>query len=138
VTEVVAAIPCSQLEQSQRLNVSQYATKEEFAVSVRQQIVSTARAMLNGQLSFLLGSRALAPLRSQNDATRYDQDFLVFVAIYSQTHALPLDAIHEHRDQHASARLKPEIEEAEQWASTVGANACRSIIARFSEHESNR
>ena len=115
----------------------QYATNEEFARSVRQYIVSTARAMLEGQLSFLLGSRLLAPLRPQTDAARYDHDFLVFVAIHSQTHALPLGAVREHCDEHVLARLAPEIEEAEQWASTVGADACRSLIARFSEDEPN-
>lgn len=90
--------------------------------------------MLEGKLSFLLGSRVLAPLRPQSDASRYDQDFLIFVAIYSQTRALPLDAVPEQWDQHALARFEPEIAEAEQWASTVGATACRSLIARFSEH----
>jgi hypothetical protein len=94
--------------------------------------------MLDGQMSFLLGSRVLAPLRPQSDASRYDQDFLVFVAIYSQTDTLPLGAVREDWDQHALARLEPEIEEAEQWASTVGANACRSLIARFGEHEPDR
>jgi hypothetical protein len=114
--------------------MSQYATREDFARSVRQHIVSTARDMLEGRLSFLLGSRVLAPLRPQSEATRYDQDFLMFVAIYSQTKALPLDAVREQWDQHALARLEPEIAEAEQWASAVGATACRSLIARFSEH----
>ena len=118
--------------------MTQNTTNEKFALSVRQQIVSTARAMLNGQLSFLLGSRLLAPLRPQTDADRYDPDFMVFVAIYSQTDALPLGAVREHWAQEALARLEPKIEEAEQWASTVGADACRSLIARFGEHEPHR
>jgi hypothetical protein len=103
--------------------VTEYASHEEFARPVRQQIVSTAQAMLNGQLT---------------DAARYDQDFLIFVAISSQTNALPLDTIPNDWDQHILARLEPEIQEAEQWASTVGAGACRSLIARFSERERNR
>jgi hypothetical protein len=117
--------------------VSQYATREDFARSVRQQIVSTARAMLEGRLSFLLGSRVLAPLRPQSEATRYDQDFLIFVAISSQTNALPLDTVPNDWDQHILTRLEPEIQGAERWASTVGADACRSLIARFSERGRN-
>lgn len=31
--------------------------------------------------------------------------------------------------------FEPDIEEAELWASNVGADACRSLIARFGEHE---
>jgi hypothetical protein len=138
MTEVVAAILCGQLEQNRRVAVTHYLTNEAFAQSVRQQIVSTAKAMLDGQLSFLLGSRLLAPLRHQTDASRFDQDFLVFVAIDSQTDALPLGAVREHWDQAALARLEAEIAEAEQWASTVGANACRSLIARFGKHAPNR
>jgi hypothetical protein len=117
--------------------MNQYATNEEFARSVRQQIISTAQAMLDGKLSFLLGSRRLAALRHETDATPYDEGFLVFVAIDSQTDALPLGAVHEHWDQSALARLEPEIKEAEQWAATVGANACRSLIARFGRYEPN-
>jgi hypothetical protein len=73
--------------------VSQYATREDFARSVRQQIVSTARDMLEGRLSFLLGSRVLAPLRPQSEATRYDQDFLCslrFTRKPKHYHLMPL------------------------------------------------
>ena len=118
--------------------MTNYATNEEFARSVRWQVVSTARAMLEGQLSFLLGSRRLAALRHETDAALYDEDFLVFVAIDSQAGALPLGAVREHWDQDALARLESEIEETEQWASTVGVNACRSLIARFGEDQPNR
>jgi hypothetical protein len=76
-------------------------------------------------------------LRHETDTAADDADFLVFVAIGSETDALPLGAVREHWDQRALARLEPEIDEAEHWASTVGADACRSLIARFGEHEPN-
>jgi hypothetical protein len=47
------------------LEVTQYSTHEECARSVRRQVVSTAKAMLDGQLSFLIGSRWLAALRHE-------------------------------------------------------------------------
>jgi hypothetical protein len=93
--------------------------------------------MLDGQLGFLIGSRRLAALRHEIDTAANDADFLVFVAIDSETDALPLGAVREHWDQGALARLNPEIEEAEHWAFTVGADACKSLIARFGEHEPN-
>jgi len=117
--------------------VTQYATHEEFSRSVRRQIVSTAQAMFEGQLSFLIGSRRLAALRHETDAAADDADFLVFVAIDSETDALPLGSVREHWDRGALARLEPEIEAAEHWAFTVGADACRVLIARFGEHESH-
>lgn len=117
--------------------MTQYATHEEYARSVRRQVVSTAQAMLDGQLSFLIGSRRLAALRHETDTAADDADFMVFVAIDSETDALPLGAVREHWDQDALARLEPEIEEAEYWASTAGADACRSLIARFGEQDPN-
>ena len=118
--------------------MNQIPTNEEFSPSVRKMIVSTARSMLDGKISFLLGARLLAPLRPQTDAYRYDEDFMVFVAISSQINALSLDPARDPGDQHALAQPAPEVEEAEQWASTVGANACKSLIARFGEYEPNR
>jgi hypothetical protein len=52
--------------------------------------------MLDGQLSFLIGSRRLAALHHEIDAADDDADFLIFVAIDSDTDALPLGAVREH------------------------------------------
>ncbi|UEP36896.1 hypothetical protein LL998_24955 [Burkholderia ambifaria] len=61
--------------------MTQYNTQAEFAQSIRRQAVPTSQAMLDGQLSFLIGSRGLAGLRHEVDAAADDTDFLVFVAI---------------------------------------------------------
>lgn len=93
--------------------------------------------MLDGQLSFLIGSRRLAVLRHETDMAADDEDFMVFVAIDSEIDALPLGTVRQHWDQDALARLEPEIEEAEHWASTASADACRSLIARFGNQDLN-
>lgn len=62
---------------------------------------------------------------------------MVFVAIDSETDALPLSAVQEHWDQNALTRLEAEIEAAESWAANAGADACRSLIARFSKQKLN-
>ncbi|WP_143151683.1 hypothetical protein [Burkholderia ubonensis] len=84
--------------------MTRYNTHEAFAQSVRRQVVSTAQAMLDGQLSFLIGSRRLASLRHEANAAADDTDFLVFVAIDSETDALPLGAPREHWDQSVLAQ----------------------------------
>jgi hypothetical protein len=93
--------------------------------------------MLNGQLSFLIGSRRLAALRHEIDTAGDDADFMVFIAIDSETDALPLGAVREHWDQDALARLEPEIEEAERWAASAGADACGSLISRLGGQDPN-
>lgn len=93
--------------------------------------------MLDGQLSFLIGSQRLAALRHEIDTAGDDADFMVFVAIDSETDALPLGAVREHWDQNALARLEPEIEEAERWAASAGGDACKSLIARFGGPDPN-
>ncbi|WP_288380798.1 hypothetical protein [uncultured Massilia sp.] len=89
--------------------MTRYATHQEYVQSVRRQVVSTAQAMLDGQLSFLIGSRRLAALRHEIDAAADDSDLLVFVSIDSETDAFPLGEVREHWDQDALARLEPEI-----------------------------
>ncbi|NIE63201.1 DUF2489 domain-containing protein [Burkholderia sp. Ax-1719] len=106
---------------------------EEYVRSVRQQAALVAQAMLDERLSFLIGSRQLAGLRYETDITDDDADFLIFVAIDSETDAFPLGSVREHWDPLALAKLEPKIKEAELWASSVGADACRSLIARFAE-----
>jgi hypothetical protein len=91
--------------------------------------------MLDGQLSVLIGARRLAILYYETDIAADDVDFLMFVAIDSETDSLPLGAVREHWDQSALARLESQIKQAELWASNVGNNACRSLIARFADHE---
>jgi len=59
----------------------------------------------------------------------------LWFSLLSGTDALPLGAVRAHWDQDALARLEPEIEEAEHWAATAGADACRLLIARFSEED---
>lgn len=113
--------------------MSKYTTHEEYVHAMREQVVATAQAMLTGRLSFLVGSRKLAALRHEAGISVDDADFMIFVGIDSETDELPLGAVRVHWDVEALARLQPEMDEAEQWAAKVGADACASLIARFGE-----
>jgi hypothetical protein len=108
-------------------------TKEEFTLSIRQQVVDTARAMLERKTSFLAGARKLVALRHDAGAADNDPDFMVFVVIESDTDALPIGTVRDRWNQHALARLEPEIQAAETWARDDGAAACASLIARFAQ-----
>lgn len=99
----------------------------EYVDSTRRQVVETAQAMLDGQLSFLVGSRRLAALRDEVDVAGNDADFTTFVGIDSCTDALPLGEVRKYWSQEALTSLEAEIQSAEAWAFTVGSGACRSL-----------
>lgn len=113
-------------------------TKEEFTLSIRRQVVDTASAMLEAHTSFLAGARKLAALRHDAGVDDNDPDFMVFVAIDSDTDALPIGAVRAHWHEDALARLESEIEAAEAWAFEHGAAACASLIARFGGQTTSR
>ena len=108
----------------------------EYVESTRRKVVETAQAMLDGQLGFLVGSRRLAALRHEVDVAGSDADFLIFVGIDSETDALPLGEVRQHWSPEALAKLEAEIQNAENWATEVGRDACKSLIARFGMQES--
>ena len=100
--------------------------------ATRRRIVETARAMLNGRLSFIEGARRMSRLRLDADLPEFDPDMIRFVAIDSETDTLPLGDVQQYWQPAALAKLQPEIEQSEQWARENGWTACQSLIARFS------
>ena len=78
---------------------------EDYVQSVRDQIVKTATAMRNGEISYLLSARQLDAL--QHDASVKDDDagFRVFVAIASETDDFPLGTARQYWDKDALGRL---------------------------------
>lgn len=72
---------------------SRRASHEQYVESVRLEVVETARAMLDGQLSYLLGARKLDALRHEASVNDDDADFMVFVAVASDTDDYPLGSV---------------------------------------------
>ncbi len=113
----------------------EYVSHNEYVQSARRQVVDTAKAMLSKQSGFLVGARRLSALRYEVDVEDNDADFLTFVAIDSDTDALPLGETRHHWSEQALAKLEPEIRSAEAWAARVGRQACISLIMRFADQE---
>lgn len=111
--------------------MSKHLSHGEYVDSTRRQVVETAQAMLDGRLSFLVGSRCLAALRNEVDVGGDDADFTTFEGIDSCTDALPLGEVRQYWNQDALVKLEPQIQSAEAWAASIGSAACRSLIARF-------
>jgi hypothetical protein len=111
--------------------MSEHITHESYVASVRERVVETARSMLNGDLNFLEGARTLVDLRHEAAVRDDDSDFMVFVAIDSETDNLPIGAIRQHWPQEVLEKLEPEYRKAEGWAKEFGTLACESLIRRF-------
>ena len=99
----------------------------------RRQVMETARAMLDGKLSFIEGARRISGLRWDLDVPEFDPDIIAFVAIDSETDTLPFGEVREYWQPAALAALQPEIDCSEQWAKETGGKACQSVIDRFSD-----
>lgn len=96
----------------------------------RNEIGRRANAILRGELSYLEGARKICSLEHVADLD-LDPDIIPFVAIYSDTDALPLGDVRQYWQPQALDRLQPEIERKEQWAREYGRTACENLAKRF-------
>jgi hypothetical protein len=99
--------------------------------TARRQVVEAARAMLDGTLPFIEGSRRIRALHRYVGLPKGDPDMLRFTAIDSETDALPFSEVRKLWQPEALAKLQPEVDRAEQWAREFGHAACQSLIERF-------
>lgn len=104
---------------------------EGHTPSPQAQIARLAAAMLGGKIEFIQGSREIVSLGHAANMSR-DQDILPFIAIDSETDALPLAAeVRELWQREALERLQPQIDQAQNWARSIGELHCRNLLARF-------
>jgi hypothetical protein len=98
---------------------------------VRATAAVLARRALNREMSAIAAARELAALRHRVAAGDDDSDFLVCVAIDSETDALPLGPVRQYWAADALAKKDADIAEAEVWAMEVGEAAFHNIARRF-------
>ncbi|WP_070360094.1 hypothetical protein [Duganella sp. HH105] len=107
-------------------------SREQYLESVRSQVAQTAQAMLADETSYILGARKLDSLRHEISGMDRAPDFMVFVAIVSETDGLPVDAMRENWDGLALDKLQSEIDAAEAWAKSHAEFVCAKLLTRFS------
>jgi hypothetical protein len=102
--------------------------------ATRTQAVLIASQMLAGELSPIVGARALRGLRASVGVEKEDKDFAVMALIDDETMALPVDEeIRVLWAPDALAAKDAEIARSEAWALAIGKKALRSIITRFQQ-----
>jgi hypothetical protein len=105
-----------------------------IAQEERRAIVSAAQFLLAGKVPFLEGVLTLAALRFAASKDGFDPDFMLLVAISSETDHLP--------PQHARQYCAPEwLQKCDAEERSVQAlysadvqQLCRKLITRFTEH----
>ena len=110
-------------------------SREQFEKSVAAQMVDAARAMLDGRHSFIEGAQKICSLAHQIGLDR-DLGLIAFIAVDSETDALPLGEVRKLWQAEALAKLQPEIDHAEAWARETCQSECEALIARFGGQDS--
>lgn len=101
--------------------------------SARRAAVALARAALAGSLDPLVAVQQLTRLRFSVGVPEDDADFLCFVAIESETDALPVGSERQFWSEDALQQLEPRIAEARCYAAEDGKDAFENVVRRFSE-----
>jgi hypothetical protein len=112
---------------------SRHVPDRETYAHARRNAASLGRAALAGILDPIVAVRQLRQLRFAVGAPEDDPDFLCFVAIDSETDALPAGQELELWSSDALRRLEPEIAEARRYAFEQGKEAFANVVRRFEE-----
>jgi hypothetical protein len=106
--------------------------RNEIEAEACRQVVTLARSMLAGELSFIEGAVQVASLRTRiGGLPDRDNDFDAFVLISSETDHLPLQAQRHLWSERALAAVAPDFERVQQWASGFAPQACINLIERL-------
>jgi hypothetical protein len=106
-------------------------THEEYVLSCRRRAVELAKGILTGHVHVLEGCHELASLRWEVEVDEWDEDFVTFSAISSETDSLPVGQVRAHWSSEALERLEPQMQSAVAWAIVQITPACQSVVQRF-------
>jgi len=108
---------------------------EKSEILEREKLVALAQSMLDGKLSFFEGALLVTSIRNQlSGIVDRDPDFDAFVVIKSETDHLPTVAQRSLWSPIALVDIESEIREVEVWAKSFAPQACKNLIARFSDN----
>ena len=111
--------------------MTDHRSREQRVHDARQRAVEICAGIIGGTVPVLEGCHSLAPLRWEVEVGEWDEDFVTFAAVSSETDALPVGDARKHWALDALARLEPEIQSASEWALRQALPACKSVMQRF-------
>ena len=108
-------------------------THEEYVAMQRRRIAELARQILDGETDVLNGSCKIASLRSEVEVEDWDQDFMAFELVSSETDHLPIGREALNWSDEALVRNEPELKRSRKWAIETVRAECASLVARFAD-----
>jgi hypothetical protein len=93
-------------------------------------ISAIARNILVGDISPIEGARAIVRSAHMDDL-EWDEDVIPFVAIDSETDALPFGEVRALWKPESLEKLQPAIDSAEAWAREIAIPHCLKLVERF-------
>ena len=104
---------------------------EEYVNLLRKQIVQVATKILNEELGLIEGTRLLSAASREVTNNQFDPDFLLFVAVDSETDALPIGKERQYWADYALVEKDKEIKRAEEFYREQIIAGCKVLIERF-------
>lgn len=101
----------------------------------RHQIVAAAQALIAGKTPFVDGVRRVLALRTAISALDRDPDFLVLVAVDSESDHLPGVETRSHCSPEWLKQCDSEAKALEAAYGTAVREACTKLIARFAREQ---
>jgi len=104
-----------------------------YITQTRAAILATVRRMLDGDCSYIEGTRLICGLLDDARLNSQQQPFVVFVGIQSETDDVPVGEVRERWHPEARIKLEQNWADAERYAKTCGEPACHKAIEWFAE-----
>lgn len=100
--------------------------------AARTSIARIARKMIAGECSYIEGSRLICGLLDAARLDRGEPPFVTFVAIISETDAIPLGRVLDLWSENARKAHEKDWRAGEEWARSFGEAACRAAVSVLS------
>jgi len=104
---------------------------KEYMTAKRSEVAKVARELRDGCISVVEGAWRLSALQREVTRADFDDDFMLFVAIASETDHLPVGEVRRRYSKAALQKADSEIKKVEEFYRAKVAEACEKLLVRF-------
>jgi hypothetical protein len=104
---------------------------EEYMSAKRHEVVEKASSLIKRSIDFLAGVRDLKNLKYEVSDDDFDPDFMLFVAIDTETDHIPVGKLRDSCSVSWLEKCDNEIEKVKEFYHKQLVKACEKLISRF-------